>query len=161
MTRIKCFFVEDTGRYEAFERRDDAGDLIASGERPIWKRTDTGEEFNSLGDLPAGAMWFADWLDDLYQPQLDHVLVVKTPGGDWVIDSQASNCTMPAALIHEDGKEYHPKKQVDHHCWIIHGSVPEITVDKNGVTCGAGAGSIATSNGKYHGFLRNGYLEEC
>jgi hypothetical protein len=41
-----------------------------------------------------------------------------------------------------------------HKCWIRHGKAPLITVDKNGVTCGAGTGSIAA--GDYHGFLRNG-----
>ena len=151
--------MEDTGKKKKYKHRDDNGKVIATGERTIWRRADTGDEFDSLGKVPAGAMWFAHWLDDMYQPQLEHCLVVKTPGGDWVIDSQASNCTMPAKLIHKDGKEYHPKKQLDHHCWIIHGTAPEVTVDKNGVTCGAGAGSIQASN--WHGFLRNGYLEEC
>jgi hypothetical protein len=39
---------------------------------------------------------------------------------------------------------------------VRHGEAPNITVDKNGVTCGAGAGSIQC--GSYHGFLRNGEL---
>lgn len=34
-----------------------------------------------------------------------------------------------------------------------------ITVDKNGTTCAAGAGSI--SAGPYHGFLRNGQLVDA
>ena len=34
-----------------------------------------------------------------------------------------------------------------------------ITVDKNGNTCSAGGGSIMGRT--YHGFLRNGYLDEC
>jgi hypothetical protein len=56
---------------------------------------------------------------------------------------QASNCTLPG-----------DKK---HHCWIRHGEVPNLTVDKAGVTCAAGAGSIQA--GDYHGFLRNGEFE--
>lgn len=113
----------------------------------IYHRTDTGEEM-TIRDAPAGAMWYAWWHDYFCTPQNnDHALVVKTPGGEWIVDSQSSNCTMP-----DDRKQEH------HHCWIRHGAVPDITVDKQGATCGAGAGSIQCGN--YHGFLRNGYLED-
>lgn len=112
----------------------------------IYRRADTGEE-TTIRDAPIGAMWRALWMDDVYTPQGAHNLMVKTPGGEWHIDGQASNCTMP-----ED------RQQRNHHCWIRHGEPPNVTVDKNGVTCGAGAGSIAIGN--YHGFLRNGYLED-
>lgn len=111
----------------------------------IYRRTDTCETM-TLRDAPAGAMWEAWWVDQFIVPQGEHSLIVRTPGGDWEIDSQASNCTMP-----EDGR------QEKHHCWIRHGTPPDITVDKNGITCGAGAGSIQC--GDYHGFLREGYLE--
>lgn len=150
MSRIKCFFVEDTGKCAAWrEVTDEAGKLIGKTRDRIWQRADTGEKVTSLNDLPAGAMWFADWYDDSFcKPQLAHVLVVKTPGGDWIVDSQSSNCTMP-----DD------RKQEKHHCWIIEGELPNITVSKNGVTCTAGGGSIIC--GIYHGFLRNGYLEQC
>lgn len=43
-----------------------------------------------------------------------------------------------------------------HKCWCRHGEAPNFTVDKNGVTCIAGAGSIQIGN--YHGFLQNGFL---
>jgi hypothetical protein len=112
----------------------------------IYRRTDTGQEM-SISDAPAGAMWYSPWTDRFHVPQSEHNLVVKTPGGEWQIDSQASNCLM---------KEDH--KQEKHHCWIRHGEAPNITVDQQGVTCGAGAGSIQCGN--YHGFLRNGYLED-
>lgn len=112
----------------------------------IYRRTDTGEE-TTLYDAPAGAMWYAWWVDQFHVPQGIHNLIVKTPGGDWEIDSQANNCTMKDDV-----------KQERHHCWIRHGEPPNVTVDKAGVTCGAGAGSIQA--GSYHGFLRNGYLEE-
>lgn len=69
-------------------------------------------------------------------------LCVQTPGGSWNIDSRASNCTLPY--------------DYNHRCWIRHGEPPQITVDKSGVTCSAGAGSIAC--GSYHGFLQNGAL---
>lgn len=103
-----------------------------------------GREF-TLRDAPPGAMYFAEWYDTIATPQLEHALVVITPGGPWVVDSQASNCTMKDDF-----------QQQRHHCWIIEGSLPNITVSKNGVTCAAGAGSIQA--GKFHGFLRNGVL---
>lgn len=59
---------------------------------------------------------------------------------DWDIDSRASNCTLPDDL--------------EHRCWIRHGEPPLIQVDKNGLTCNAGAGSIQA--GDYHGFLHEG-----
>jgi hypothetical protein len=68
-------------------------------------------------------------------------LFAIVPGGDiWDIHSRASNCTMP-----QDNK---------HRCWVLHGTPPNVTVDKNGLTCAAGAGSIQTRN--WHGFLQNG-----
>ena len=113
----------------------------------VYRREDTGEEM-TLSGAPAGAMWEAWWVDRFYVPQGPHNLVVKTPGGDWEIDSQARNCTMS-----ED------RKQEKHHCWIRHGDPPDITVNKEGgPTCQAGAGSIQC--GAYHGFLRHGYLED-
>lgn len=113
----------------------------------VYRRVDTGEEM-ILSQAPAGAMWYAWWSDRFCTPQGEHNLMVKTPGGDWAIDSQASNCTMP-----DD------RKQERHHCWIRHGTPPDITVSKEGgTTCGAGAGSIQC--GSYHGFLRSGYLED-
>jgi hypothetical protein len=143
MSRIKCFFVENTGR--TIKKQYSEG--------PVWRRTDTGEEFEYLSEVPPGGMWFADWYTtdkhSLWVPQLEYVLVVKTPNGDWVIDAQANNCTM-----------LDDPRQERHHCWIIEGTTPPgITVSKNGVTCQAGAGSI--QKGNYHAFLRNGYLEEC
>jgi hypothetical protein len=72
----------------------------------------------------------------------DHLVVVCPNGYTWDIDSRASNCTMPY--------------DYNHRCWVRHGDPPKITVDKNGVTCAAGAGSILA--GDYHGFLQNGIL---
>lgn len=112
----------------------------------LYIRSDTGGVI-PLRDAPPGAMWNADWLTSLGHGDDDRCLVVKLPNGnDWTIDGQASNCTMP---------DDHSQKQ--HHCWIRHGHVPAITVDKNGVTCGAGGGSI--QSGDYHGFLVNGEFQ--
>lgn len=110
----------------------------------IYQRVDTGELY-PIREAPVGAMWNADWCSDWWKGSDGRSIVVKTPGGDWMIDSHASNCTMPDDEIHK--------------CWVRHGEPPDITVDKDGVTCGAGGGSILCGN--YHGFLRGGYLEDC
>lgn len=109
----------------------------------IYRRADTGEEM-ALRDAPAGAMWFADWMStiDRYKGPDGRTLMVRTPGGDWLVDGVAGNCTKP--------------DDVEHRCWVRHGEAPNITVDKDGNTCSAGAGSIGI--GGYHGFLRSGQL---
>jgi hypothetical protein len=113
----------------------------------IYRRTDTGEE-TTLRDAAPGAMYYADWYSDVPEwcgPD-GRALMVKTPDGHtWHVDGEASNCTR--------------KGDKTHKCWIRHGTPPLVTVDKNGVTCAAGAGSILTP--KWHGFLRNGVLVEC
>lgn len=93
-----------------------------------------------------GAMWNAWWMQHLIKKSSDGLCPqVRCPGGgDWLIDSRASNCTMPGDDTHQ--------------CWVRHGAVPDLTVDKNGNTCAAGAGSIQTGN--WHGFLRGGFLVE-
>jgi len=98
-------------------------------------------------ELPPGAMFYCNWLTQsfFWDNSSGDCLVVKTPGGEWVIDARASNCTLP--------------DENTHRCWVRHGVPPDITVDKVGHTCSAGAGSILQSG--WHGFLRNGYLEEC
>lgn len=112
-----------------------------------YRNEETGQSV-SLHELPVGGMYFAPWYDDWVKPQLEHVLIVRTPGGLWTVDSQSRNCTMKEDV-----------GQKDHHCWIIEGTLPNISVTKNGRSCQAGGGSIQCGN--YHGFLRNGYLEEC
>lgn len=112
----------------------------------LYRRVDTGEEM-TLREAPAGAIWRATWYENVpsYCGSDGRAYVVRTPGGDWHIDGRASNCT---------------RKDDDvHRCWVRHGEAPLFTVDKNGDTCAAGAGSILC--GSYHGFLRAGYLEGC
>lgn len=97
----------------------------------------------SLRDAPPGAMWWAEWLPEWYRGFDGRSLCVRCPGGgDWLVDSEATNCTM--------------KGDREHRCWIRHGEPPFVTVDKNGKTCAAGAGSIMVND--YHGFLRQGVL---
>lgn len=117
----------------------------------LYRRADTGELRVLHQAAPApfapaaepGACWDAWWMpfsrgdDGIY-------LMVRLPDGhDWSVDSQASNCTRPGE---------------PHRCWVRHGDPREchVTVDKNGETCSAGAGSIQSPN--WHGFLREGQL---
>lgn len=112
----------------------------------IWARADTGEE-NTLHAFGPGAMWDATWHHDVpaWCGFDGRAIIVKLPNGhDWAIDGRASNCTL--------------KDDTEHRCWIRHGEPPHLTVDKNGRTCAAGAGSIASDG--WHGFLRNGMLVE-
>jgi hypothetical protein len=112
--------------------------------RHLWQK-DTGEIY-TLEDAPPGAMWDATWFHDVprWQGPDGKALVVKCPpdGWDWHIDGRASNCTRKDDNVHK--------------CWVRHGVPPDITVDKIGDTCAAGAGSIQTP--KWHGFLREGWL---
>jgi len=99
-----------------------------------------------ISELPPGGMYFADWY--ARKGPDGHHLIVKTPGGLWHVDGRAANCTRP-----EDDT---------HRCWVRHGVPPDVTVDKNGDTCGCGC-SIRQGPGysAFHGFLRNGVLEPC
>ncbi len=101
--------------------------------RPFYCVVETGE-VKLWEDLAPGAMA----VDDM-GPR------VKLPDGEtWYIDSRAANCGLPKDNVHK--------------CWVRHGEPPKLTVNKKGNTCKAGMGSIQTKN--YHGFLRNGVLEE-
>lgn len=122
----------------------------------IYRRPDTGQEYVLHQSAPApelgieaappGASWDAWWMPSAWR-RLDGVyLMVRCPNGrDWAVDSEASNCT---------------RKGEPHECWVRHGDprLCHVTVDKDGNTCAAGAGSILT--GDYHGFLRDGVLTE-
>jgi len=101
------------------------------------------------GELHPGDMFFAPWSHHSGKcfagwTNCDgrHLHVVLPNGATWNIDGRASNCTLP--------------NDTEHRCWVRHGEPPNITVDKAGHTCAAGAGSILS--GDYHGFLRNGWL---
>src|SRR5579863_7175318 len=115
----------------------------------VYRRADTGEEL-TLRDAPPGAMWYAWWYDDTCHPQGPHALVVRLPDkSDWIVDFVANNCNWPGG----------DTEQAHHHCWPYKGTPPNITVSKDvGTTSTAGAGSILTPH--YHGFLRNGFLED-
>lgn len=134
MAGTKCYLVVDSGK--------DVTDGPST--YSVFRRVDTGEE-KRLSEFGPGAMWDAHWMHDVpdWCGPDGKCIVVRLPDGtDWHIDGRASNCTMP-----KDNK---------HRCWVRHGDPPNLTVDKNGVTCKAGAGSIQTKH--YHGFLRDGVL---
>lgn len=148
---------------------------------PVYRKHGT-EELLTLWSAPVGAMWFADWMN--YRRQLSpdgHILCVRLPGNhDWMPESRARNCDSPCVHcgkpynVHLNSKgepsgrcqpnwEYgdgnpHYEDSRPHLCWVRHGTPPGdiVHVDKSGVTCGAGGGSIAIPN--WHGFLHNGQL---
>jgi hypothetical protein len=95
------------------------------------------------GKAEPGCIFWADWYpENMYwdNQKGPHLMAVLPNGWTWNIDSRASNCGLPNDRLHR--------------CWCRHGEVPNITVDKIGLTCNAGAGSI--QGGDWHGFLRNG-----
>jgi hypothetical protein len=155
---IECFLIEPiwepysaeaaaAGFHNKYEDWRPGENVCIAG----WRRVDTGEERKHNNEFGVGAMWFAywqvrnrDWSNET-GPHL-HVRCPNGPDGtrDWDIDSRCSNCALPNDKLHR--------------CWIRHGEPPNITVDKSGLTCSAGAGSIALP--KWHGFLRGGRLVE-
>jgi hypothetical protein len=64
----------------------------------------------------------------------------------WDMMSRASNCTLREDTLHR--------------CWVVHNNDGVIHVDKAGLTCQAGAGSIVSPKG-WHGFLHNGQWDVC
>lgn len=111
----------------------------------LFRRSDGGPD-TTLEAAPPGALWYADWLIlKAWKGPDGHILAARCPDGtDWIIDGQASNCTQ--------------KDDAEHRCWVRHGTPPLITVDKDGRTCDAGAGSIQTAG--YHGHLRDGVFTD-
>lgn len=113
----------------------------------VYRRHGSGAVINPDGaTLPAGAVYA---LDQPHRTGPDgRYLICVMPGGHhWHIDGRASNCTM--------------KDDEAHRCWVRHGRPEDgsLHVDKNGLTCQAGAGSIALPN--WHGFLHGGALRQC
>lgn len=102
---------------------------------------DHGEQRCRYDTLPIGAMWDAPW--KRRKGPDGRAIYVMIPGNyPWFIDGRCSNCNMMNDTVH--------------YCWVRHGEPPDLTVDKNGDTCKAGAGSIDVPG--WHGFLRNGFL---
>jgi len=105
----------------------------------------------TIRDAPPGAMWFADWMihdpkQTWYRGPDGHCLMIKGFYGDeFCPDGRASNCGLP----NDD----------NHKCWVRVGTVPNITIGKQGgPTCNAGAGSFFFGGQRWHGFCKNGEL---
>lgn len=118
----------------------------------LYRRPDTGQlhvlHRNAPADAPTappGACWDAWWMGEWARGDDGICLMVRLANGhDWMVDSEASNCTR--------------KGDRSHKCWVRSGDPREghVTAGKNGNTCAAGAGSILA--GDYHGFLVDGVL---
>jgi hypothetical protein len=115
-------------------------------ERLLYLRPD-----NSLvtwEDALPGAVRNCWWMPKGRRDDEGRFLEVKLPTGHtWNPQARASNCTMPDDHTHR--------------CWVQHGRPEDGTlhVDKVGLTCAAGAGSIVVPG--WHGFLHNGELRSC
>lgn len=160
--QVRCFFVETTGQTREIKEWCAQCKTDHSYIESEYRRTDTGEirwsQYWPDAEFGPGAMFFraltmqhegiwykgnGNWNNDD-----GHHLFVTLPNHRlWDIDNRCSNCAMPEDRMHR--------------CWVRHGEVPNITVDKNGFTCLAGGGSIWSNQGQsdeWHGFLQNGYL---
>lgn len=84
-----------------------------------------------IDDAPVGSMWDAWWYD--HKGPDGRCLVLRTPGGDWIIDYPCGG-----------GKG-----------WERTGTPPKITA-RPSIAIGGDRGRW-----KYHGFLTDGYLVEC
>lgn len=158
MSRWKTFWCELAPPVEGLDR----------GHSRLHRRVDTGAAF-LLSQAPVGAMWDAAWMahGDL-RTGLDGItLVVRTPGGDWLVDSECNNCTRTQWAPKEiDGVLYEKVwSGRTHYCWCRHGDPRTglITVNKipepGTETCSAGGGSIQAGN--FHGMLEGGELYVC
>lgn len=108
-------------------------------------RNQPGTWEGTLSEAPPGSVYDATWYPDTYKVDGEYLVVVCPDGSKWEVSSRASNCD---------------KKDDDlHKCWVRHGRAQDGTlhVDKNGLTCNAGAGSIQTL--QWHGFCSNGRLQ--
>lgn len=143
--RIKCFFIkfcvtippetEGNGAtgLPVYEAPD--GNWCHLGEADV-----TLPSGNVIPPAPVGAMWDCDWMRDhkmdsglAYNRNPDGVvLAVRTPGGDWVVDGP-SFCN-----------------RVESGSWSRTGTIPNVTATPS-----------IDIPGKYHGWLRDGYLVEC
>lgn len=134
----------------------------------LYMHGETGE-LMTLRAAPVGAMWFAEESNEYYASRKGadgKTLIVRTPGGDWCIDNRATNCDSACkhcGVAYKDhragvGCGHYEDAHANHKCWVRHGVAPNIHVDKNGHTCGAGAGSFQDAANIWHGFLHHGRL---
>jgi hypothetical protein len=143
MSTIQCFMLKPSRREDNCYNgnncqlyEDPSGNVYHIGNDPMFLTKD-GVEIKAA---PVGAMWDADWYEGsklkdgrLYNRNPDGVtLVVRTPGGDWIVD----------------GPSFANREEVG--SWSRFGTLPNVTATP----------SILIP-GKYHGWLRDGQLVEC
>lgn len=127
-------------------------DMRQVNQDPIYVAVDGRGEW-TLREIPAGAIWVAQWLGEHWQINggAGPAYVIKLPNGsEFIPGSRANNCTRP---------------DEDHDCWCVHGEAPGLTINKTPEpgrsTCDAGGGSIWSGQGtdnEWHGFVTNGEL---
>jgi hypothetical protein len=110
--------------------------FTADDKRQVWAdglyRMPGGEVVTD-GEAPAGAIRDAFWWPD--KGADGHAWLVKLPdGSEFMTEGKAGNCNCPSDPAHR--------------CWTRTGTVPALTVSP----------SIATP--RWHGYLRNGQLEQ-
>lgn len=108
---------------------------------PLWKGA-PGEKLYVLRENPPGATWHADWFPD------------EGPNGEWTgPDGKVWCVMMPGGLefiIYAYSSQKGPNgERLKGPKWIVHGTVPEITV----------APSIDIT-GHYHGYINGGIISE-
>jgi hypothetical protein len=119
------FFEDDPWQvvYHQFYRRGDNGALV------------------TLEHAPPGAMWDADYLLPSYAGPDGRSLVLRTPGGDWLIDRS-------------------PSGQKGVGGWQRTGEPPKVTA-RPSIQITNPPGPASGGLPSYHGFLTAGVLEEC
>lgn len=144
----------DTSWWEYLRDEDGAlkmSPFLDNVSSPILRNLATGEERRAR-ELPIGALYALDRSDcrgpnDWPRAGADGLAIAcRTADHTWYIEGRASNCTKP--------------DEPHHRCWVRQGTVGGLlTVDKNGPTCAAGAGSFFMGREReWHGFLDKGKL---
>lgn len=141
-----CGHVTDpaNGELQVFRKRLYA---TLSGEEIVQDEMKPGDLFFIREHAPAPGVSYRHCHSGWTNCNGQHLHCILPEGSSWDIDSRCSNCTMPNDTVHR--------------CWVRHGD-PEkgsIHVDKQGVTCQAGAGSIVVPG--FHGFLHQGFITQC
>jgi hypothetical protein len=161
-----------------------AQDYKQVNQEQIYRRGDNGEEITLRNRIP-GMMWDSWWMPKRKGHDGLYLNVVLPSGGEWTIDSRASNCDSPCKNCGKGydqhvGKYYcteeastrdvpRTEKRLDvysdsvpeHRCWVRHGDPRTgfVHVDKNGLTCGAGKGREGSlRRDDFWGYLHNGFL---
>lgn len=99
----------------------------------LFARSDGGEAV-TIRDAPPGAMWWADWLD----------------GRSWTSKFHVERGGGPHLIVQTPGGQWDiDSKSLNGEGWQRTGTPPDITATPSIVA------------GKYHGRLRDGWLEEC